>query len=254
MNKMIIGVLILAALAGGWFLFHGATTVDYVADVADEIDTLESDLAALEVEANAGTLTPAAAAAAQAKIATRIDAINAALATADETGLTSAQRKQLLAALTKLKGLFITYRSVLTVVDETAAELPEAERRIYYSKGSGTHVGVTALVASVIETVETAAEDAIAGYEPEDTTPEEVTPEEFEEIVEVTVEDAMRAEDTVVDDMGTSTEEVINDTEMEDTGDVDEAMGGDVMEDMPVEVDTEAEVEVEAEAEATTTN
>lgn len=78
MNKVLIAALVVAAVVGGWFLLNASTTVTYVADVAGEVETLESDFATLEAEANAGTLTPQKAAAAQVKIATRIDAINAA--------------------------------------------------------------------------------------------------------------------------------------------------------------------------------
>lgn len=263
MNKIVIGVLLLAALAGGWYLFHGATTVDYVASVSDEIDTLETELVALEVAADAGTLTPQKAAEAQAKVAARIEAINTALAQSDkESGLTAAQRKQLLAALTKLKGLFIEYRSVLTVVDETAAELSETERRIYYPKSDGTRVGVTALIAEAIDSVETVAEEVVEDYEPEDTTPEEVTAEEFDAIVEETVEDAIDTEEEPLSDMGSSTEQVVGDAmliegvdveavsdmEVEGIGDVDVEVIEDTEASFEGDVTVDGEVTVEEEA------
>lgn len=252
MNKIIIGVLLLMAIAGGWLLFHGATTVDYVADVSDEIDALETELIALEVAADAGTLSPEKAAEAQAKVAARIEAINTALAQSDkESGLTAAQRRQLLVALSKLKGLFIEYRSVLTVVDETAAVLSPEERKIYYAKGGGrsASAGVTALIAEAIDSVESLAEEVVEDYAPEDTTPDDLSASEFDTFVEETVEDAMDTEEEPLSDMSSSTEEVVGDAMLIEDADVEAGS------DMEVEVseDTVIEEEVTVEADATTT-
>ncbi|MCA9365869.1 hypothetical protein KC723_03155, partial [Candidatus Kaiserbacteria bacterium] len=229
MNKIIIGLGILAIIAVGWMMF-GSSTVEYVATVEDEVTQLENELVELEAMVAAGTLSPEEAAQAQEKIVSRINTINEAVASGQKTNLTDAQNAQLVDGLARLKQILINHQATLVAVDKAVMELPESERPTLKQGGKSNRNGIVAVVGDAINDIDNSVEDIIADIEDEtiaEDVSDEYPDEEFDDTSSTTSDE--------------TTEETNDDTSSEDTSDSD---GSD-------ETTTDEELEVSTSSEAT---
>lgn len=232
MKKILLVVGALAVALGVYFFFFNTTTVDYTAEVANEVSELETELAALDAQVTAGTLTPEAAAEAQTKIYARIDTINEALASGNGS-LSDAQRQTIADGLAQLHAALLKYKDTLAVIDAQVATLP-ADKQPRRYKGSGS---LSAAIAETIAAGEVAAEvdvtedttDVVSDEDSSDDTASS-TEDASDDTASSTEEDADEADDTVSDDDDTASS--TDDTASDD--------------DTTTAVETETEMEVSA--------
>ena len=240
MNKIITGVIILAAIAIGWFILNPGDTFDYVVTVDSEITDLENELAALDAQVTAGTLTEEQATAAKVSIVTRLNAINTAASNSERAQLTPAQRVQLSEGLDRLKNILITYQATLNVVEDKAVETTvQAElNRKGGSYKKSQHLSL--IVANVIEEVEVTVVDSVQDYEADAELDAQIdiVVEETEEEVEAEVDDAETATSTG-ETMEESDVEPADETEEESTTAEDSADGA------AISVEAETDVELD---------
>lgn len=223
MNKLMIGLVVVVALAIGWFILNPGDTFDYVVVVEDEINAIESELAEIEAAVEAGTLTEEEATAAKVNIMTRLDAINNSVNSAQNSKLTAEQKLQLADGLNRLKNALVQYQATLSVIEDSAID-EEVKRRLSNKGRSSNREHIGLAVVDTINTVQEVAEDAIEDFVA--TLDEEV--EEIETAIEEEIEEAMEDE--------TPSDEDISDDTSDTTSD-----------------ETEAGIEVESETEAETT-
>ena len=215
MIKNIFGVILVLAVLGGGAYLLATTSSDYEVVFADEVTELETQLASLDAQVTAGTLTPAAAAVARTDIMAKLASIEANTTAAGKAKLTDAQKKQLNDGLDRLKRVLTKYQDTLVVVDNTAR------------KASGTVIKRTdrSLQAVFLDTIaetETAIEEiapeaeADASLETEldmietevSETIEEVIEEvEAEEATEEATEESVSEESAEGEETATTTEE-----------------------------------------------
>jgi hypothetical protein len=239
MNKIIIAVVALIAIAIGWFILNPGDTFDYVVNIEQEVTQLENELAELDAQVSAGTLTTEQATAAKVRIITRLDAINASATASEQVKLTPEQRTQLANGLLRLKDALVTYKATLEAVENGADEVAVKAQLKSGSNGGSRHLVL--IVADTISDVEDTVTDSVQDYEAdveldaeieavvEETEEEEAMEEEMNEESEA---EAMEVESEMSDDdVSTSTED---ETE-EESGDED-------MMDAEVEVSSEAEI------------
>lgn len=234
MNKLIIGVGILGIIAIGWFLFS-SNSIEYVATATDEVSQLENELASLDTEVRAGTLSPEDAAQAQAKIVARIDAINGAAAAGQKTKLTDVQRAKLIDALERLRNLLIEHRDTLAAVDNAVLELPEDQRPKLKRRGGGGN-SATTVANEAIEIIDEQVEEII-----DDITDEEIVDEITEDLQDEKDDDTTSTDEEMNDDSATTSE---SETVEDDPGTTtDEAL-----------ISAEGSVDIEVETGTTTSN
>jgi len=166
MNKIIIALIVIAAIAAGWFLLTDSNTNDYVSEVDSEVTELENELVA--IEAQAGTLTEADATTAKIQIITRLNTINAAAAASENTQLTPTQKAQLTASLNRLKVALVAYQDTLATV-ESAADNEQVEARVRRGGSINNSRPLNLIVAAVIADVEETVIDSVQDYESNDT-------------------------------------------------------------------------------------
>lgn len=204
MNKIIIGITILVALAIGWFILNSGDTFDYVVNIDQEVTQLENELAELDAAVAAGILTPAQATTAKVRIIARLDAINESATASESTKLTAEQRTQLANGLLRLKDALVSYQATLSAVDDMAIEADVAAQLNTGNGRSSQHLSL--IVADTIADVEETVVDSVQDYEADTELDAQV-----EEIVETTeteeaIEDEMESGETT-EDSGTATEE-----------------------------------------------
>jgi len=245
MNKIFLGIVILAAVAVGWFILNPGDTFDYVVTVDSEITELENELADIEVQVAAGTLTEEQATAAKVRIITRLDAINTAADQSERAQLTPAQRTQLMEGLERLKVILVTYQGTLATVEASA---DETEVRAELNRRGGSYTRskpLNVVVADTISDVEETVQDSVQDYE---------SNVELDAQIETIVEEAeIAAEDETQTEVETetettseeSTEEEVATDESTDTNTEEEVTDEEPM----VGVDVSADAELE-----TTTN
>jgi hypothetical protein len=235
MNKLFLALAIVAAIAIAWFILNPGDTFDYVVTVDSEISQLEDELATLDAQVAAGTLTEAQATDAKVKIVTRLNNINAAASDSEKAQLTPAQRAQLVEGLERLKVILITYRDTLATVeasaDETAVTAELNRRGGSYNRSKSLSLVVADTIADVEETVQ----DSVQDYE---------TNVELDAQIDVIVEDTEAEEETVTDET-VEDETPMDEEEMDDEATTSE----ETTEDEPV---LETEVSTEAELDTTT--
>ena len=245
MGKLFIGILLLAAVALGWFILNPGDTFDYVVTIESEVSQLESELAELDAAVEAGTLSAAQATEAKVKIITRLDTIKASATASEKAQLTSAQKKQLTEGLDRLKNILIAYQATLTVVEDTAVEADVSAALATRGKNRSSDRHLNLIVADTIESVEETVQDSIQDYEADATLDAEV--EAIIEAAEIEeAADGMEEEsvDEMMDDNmddATTTEEVASE-EMPtmDDPETEEMM----VDDSSATVEGEAEVEL----------
>jgi hypothetical protein len=199
MNKIIIAIVALVAIGLGWFILNPGDTFDYVVNIQEEVTQLENELAELDAQVAAGTLTPEQATAAKVKIITRLDAINNSASESEKMKLTPAQRESLANGLLRLKDALVKYQATLDVVEDTAVE---ADVKAQLNKGgnrSSRHLQL--IVADVIDDVEETVQDSIQDYESDaevdaqiEAAIEEAEAEEAQEEAEAEAEEAAQEE------------------------------------------------------------
>lgn len=215
MNKIIIGVGVVAVLLLVWLGFR-STTIDYVGVVDDEISQLEGDLLSVKAEVASGTLTPEKAVTIQDRMSTRLSLINSTISANKGVVLSDAQQTQLLTNLTRLQRMLVSYQATLVAVDESVQTLPESKR----SKGGGINKTLSESFTDVITAVKDTAIEMTDDYEPDevmdvsnDTNGIEEGSDDWEDVDgsdEVT-EDDIQSLDAIMGD------ESVDDTENSDT-------------------------------------
>lgn len=166
MNRyLIFGILVIIIVIGGYFVMKDSNEVTYVADITSEIDALETDLMELENTLADGSLTPEEAIEVQAKIAARLDVINAKASTAGNASLTASQKLMLENGLERLKSILSTYQATLATVDETVENAPPAVKAQLNVRGT---TSITRKIATTIETLEEHADEVIDDFVPEE--------------------------------------------------------------------------------------
>ncbi|MCA9366493.1 hypothetical protein KC722_02845 [Candidatus Kaiserbacteria bacterium] len=188
-----------------WMKAYVTGTQSYVASIDDELDQLETELAAVEAGIADGTLTPAEAVAAKEHIVSRMNSIQGAVSGADNAKLTPAQKAQLSAALDRLTTILVTYKDSITTVD-TIATAEEKKR-----SGGSSKKSIADVVTDTVGTLE----DHV----------EEVTGEE-QDASDVIEDEFMAEEEEMSDDNATSTDDG-TDGSMSDDDMSDDTMGGD---------------------------
>jgi len=253
MNKIIIALIVAAALAAGWFLLTASDTYDYVADVDAEITELENELATLDAQVSAGTLSEADATAAKVRIVTRLNTINEASTNSEKAQLTPAQRAQLAEGLDRLKNILVTYQNTLAVVEANADDAT-VEAEVRRRGGSYTpNRTLNETVADIISDVEETVVDSVPDYEAD---PELDAQVDF--AADTTAEAGLDVDaETGADDDDMSDEEATtsDETTESEMDDMDSGTG-DAMDtlDAAVDLGTDAETSADADLEATTTN
>ena len=245
MNKIIIGVVALIAIGIGWFILNPGDTFDYVVNIDQEVTQLENELATLDAQVAAGTLTPAQATEAKVRIITRLDSINTSASESEKKQLTPEQRTQLANGLLRLKDALVRYQATLSVIEDTAVEADvKAQLKSGHSGGS-RHLNL--IVADTIDDVEETVQDSVQDYEADveldaqvDAVVEEI---EAEEALEAEVEESADAEadGATEEDTATADEEAEEDNTSTTS---DEAAEDESMLDADVEVSSEADIQV----------
>jgi len=164
MNKLFLALAIVAAIAIAWFILNPGDTFDYVVTVDSEISQLEDELATLDAQVAAGTLTEAQATDAKVKIVTRLNNINVAASESEKAQLTPAQRTQLVEGLERLKVILITYQSTLATV-EVAANDAQVQTKVRRGGSYNPDRPLALIVADVIADVEVTVQDSVQDYE-----------------------------------------------------------------------------------------
>jgi hypothetical protein len=228
MNKSIIlpGIAVIAAIAIGWFILNTGDTFDYVVTVDQEVTELENELAELEAEIAAGTLSEEDATAAKIKIFARLDTINGSVQSSTNAKLTPEQRQKLADGLLRLKDALVSYQSTLTTIDAQANDVEVKAKPRSGSRNSSNKLTVT--IAEAIDILETNVEEVIDDY---------VTDEEVDDIIDDIVEEDS-ADDDSEDTDSTGDTEMGEDDMSPTTTDPDES-------DSDLEVNSEAEGEAE---------
>jgi hypothetical protein len=177
MNKLIIGLSVLIVVAFGWLAFQ-SSTVSYVATVDDEITQLEEELAQIEVDIEAGQLTPAEASIARVTIAARLDRINDAVTMSESSELSEKQKAVLVDGLNRLKSILIKYQDTLVQVENTATD-----KKTLTSKNGKSRSSLSVVLDETIEAVEENVIEVVDEYTPEESemTEDEVSEEEMTE-------------------------------------------------------------------------
>jgi len=246
MNKIFFGLVILAAIAVAWFILNSGDTFDYIVTVDSEVTELENELADLDAQVTAGTLTEAQATQAKVKIITRLDAINTAATASENTQLTQAQRTQLANGLLRLKDALVKYQSTLSAVDSIAVE---ADVQARLNKGHNrSSRSLNLIVADTIEDVEETVQDSVQDYETDadvdaeiDVIVAEAETTETEEAADQT-EAAMNGSEEVDSAEGATTTDEVNPSEAE--MDTEEATGDEEVLDADAGVSSEAEIDL----------
>lgn len=166
-NKIIVAVLLVAAMGISWFIFNPGQTFDYVVVVDREVAAIEAELAEIDAAVAAGTLTEEQANEAKASILLRLDTINKSVVSAESGKLTQTQKDQLAAGLQKLADTLVTYKDTLATVDEVAVDA-EVKRKLNTNAGRSSNgdKNLGTVIVETIEAVEDIAEEAIDDYEP----------------------------------------------------------------------------------------
>lgn len=204
--------------------------VSYTANVADGITQLEAELADIDAQVMAGTLTPDQAYERKVRIAAQVEVLTSSIAGAKSRTLTREERLSVAASLERLKGALEKYRDSLIALDDQASKSKKSKR------GGGG--GSKTIIDAIKDTVD-----------------------DFQEYVEDVMNDDDVVDDTEVD-AGSEDTDTTEDTSDEDgTSDVEDDTGSDTEEESdPDTVDDDTEdtasstVEVGAEVEATTSN
>lgn len=232
MKKIIITLIVVVAVAAGWFLLTASDTYDYVAEVDSEISELENELATLDAQVTAGTLSEEQATAAKVRIVTRLNAINQASTNSENAKLTPAQREQLVEGLDRLKMILVTYQETLTTIESTANDTDvkaELARRGESNHGSKR---LNLVVADIIAEVE----ETIQDYEPDT-----FLDEAIDEVVEETEAGIIaEAEAEMFDEQATTTDETAEESTDDEMSD-DEVTEDDSMLDTSVSADADQE-------------
>ena len=240
MNKIFLGLAIVAAIAIAWFILNPGDTFDYVVTVDSEISELEDELATLDAQVAAGTLTEGQATAAKVSIVTRLNAINTAASESERAQLTPAQRAQLVDGLERLKVILVTYQETLATVEASANET-NVKAELTRRGGSYNRTKPLSLVvADTIADVEETVQDSVQDYEAN---------AELDAQIDDVVAEAEA--DVAMEEEGMSDEEPMDETDMESTGNDSASEGGVVS--TTTNDTTDEELEVSSEIEIQTT-
>jgi len=204
--------------------------VSYTANVADGIAQLEAELAGIDAEVAAGTLTPDQAYERKARIAAQVAVLTSSLAGAKSRTLTMEERLSVAASLERLKGALEKYRDSLIALEDQASKSEKSKRG-----GGGGSKTIIDVIKDTVDDFQEYVEDVIGDDKSLDDTE-----------ADAGSEDADTTEDTS-DEGGTS--DVEDDTE----SDTEEESDPDTVDD-DTEDTASSTVEVEAEVEATTSN
>jgi hypothetical protein len=243
MNKIIIALIVLAAIAAGWFLLTANNTYDYVAEVDSEITELENELASLDAQVAAGSLTEEEATEAKIKIITRLNKIADASTQSEKAQLTPAQKEQLVAGLERLKVILVTYQDTLAAV-ETKAEDTQVQAKIQRRGSVHNTKPLVFIVADVITDVEETVSDSVQDYE---------ASVELDAEVDAVIEEAESETTTETESDATVPEEETANTESDEQPTEDEMADEESTtpnEDTEDQSSTETEIDMEVSADA----
>jgi hypothetical protein len=244
MNKIITAIVILAAIAIGWFILNPGDTFDYVVTVDSEVTELENELASIEAAVTAGTLTQEQATDAKVRIITRLDAINSAATNSEKATLTPAQRTQLMDGLDRLKMILITYQGTLATVEASADETQVAAK-VRRGGSYQPNRPLQLIVADVIEDVEVTVQDSVQDYEANAEIDAQIDEIVDEAVAEEATEEEMDLEESNEGDLSeTDTDPETNDADSDDDGlsDTEEGSSSDDTTDVSAEAEINAEL------------
>lgn len=239
MNKLIFVVVALLAFGVGWYLFT-PERIEYTAVVEDEVVALEEELVSLEAAVAAGTLSPAAANEARARIIARIEAITDAADASGKATLTDAQRVQLAGGLDRLKDILIRYQGTLVAVDATAGvggDSVTADSGASLNRGGSSRGSLSAIAAEALITIEASLEEVIDDV---------VSEAELEELFDQSEEMEDFETGEMTDDPSDDTDPMMDD-DTSSSSDGDDA--GDVEMEMPADDSSTTEMEVSEDSE-----
>lgn len=235
MNKIIIGIVAIIAIGIAWFILNPGDTLDYVVTIDKEVTQLEEELASLDAQVAAGTLSPEQATQAKVRIITRLDAINEAATQSESMQLTVEQRTQLANGLLRLKDALVTYQATLEAIENTSVEADVKAKLSSGHSGSGRNLSL--IVADTIEDLEETVSDSVMDYEADaavdaeiDAIVEETEGEMDSQEESTTAEDEMDSEENMEEDEDTSS--TTDETQDEEMLDAD------------MEVSSEAQIQV----------
>lgn len=210
MNKGVVAILIAAVVLVGLAIgvrnaesgdmLYGlksllSTRVAYVADVEEDIETIESEMAHASAMIEGGTLSEDEAFELRSKLVSRLQSVQSTMARAEtNTSLTPAQLESLKGSLTRLAAALTTYRDSLLKLDTLAANSSKSKK---YANGRSQNVAKDseplALESIIVDTIQVVEEHI------EEVSGEEVSEEVIEDIIEVveTAEDVAEEESTL---------------------------------------------------------
>jgi hypothetical protein len=201
MKKSIVLLIIgLIVIVGGAYLLMMPSN-DYEVVIVDQVSELEQQLAALEGQVSAGTLTPEQATAAQTAIKAKLAEINAGMSSAGQGKLTEAQKTQLRLGLERLQQTLINFQSTLVAIDTTAAKDENA------AQGAGATL--TSYIIDIIDSVEDVVETVVDDYQADANVTTEIEQIDFatpDTVIELVPEEPLDAMASSTDDSATSTE------------------------------------------------
>ena len=122
----ILGFLLLAV--SGFFIFESHNTAEgALTEITEQFEVLEETLAQTEQTAASGELDPYRAEEVRATLLQQFADVATTTETVQTSGLTNTQEAELEGNIEELETMFANYHELLQLVDETAAELPEAD-------------------------------------------------------------------------------------------------------------------------------
>jgi len=159
MKKIGIIVVLLALIGGGlYYLTSQAPSETIITEVSTEIAALETELAIIQADINAGRLDEAGATTARAALETRLTSINDAVAKSSGLTLTATQQSILTDGLARLKRTLIAYQQDLLTVETKAR--PRAS-------GSRNQTTLLAQAQEITGEIEETIADIVPDFKPE---------------------------------------------------------------------------------------
>lgn len=136
--------------------------VEYVANIDNEIDALEVELADLEAKIESGELTETEATLVRERITSRMINISSAATDAEGTALSPEARARINDSLTRLSNALVTYRDSLIIVDAVAdGEVLGVVKQTLNVRPHTKSSRLLTIVTNTVETLEDHVEEVL---------------------------------------------------------------------------------------------